>query len=161
MSKTREEMVRQALMIANRANEKHEKHQAAASRWYRWNFWTGTITLILSVFATSSTVPLYLGHILLEVIITSTLSLAVTILTAVLKLHNPADKGKLHEKANHSYNHLQKQANLFCSLEALDENFSESELRKKLDNLIEQEYQLDTNSITLPSWASKVLNQKT
>jgi hypothetical protein len=152
MNKLRDEMARQAQMIAHQAHEKYEKHQRSSLRWGKWNFWLGTITLILSVITTSSTIRLYFGHDLVSVAIVSILSLVVTVLTAILKFHNPDEKGKLHVKASNGYMYLQHQANLFYSLDVLSEAVTEVELRKKLDHLLEQEHKLNDTSIPLPSW---------
>lgn len=156
MSNMREDIANESELLANETKKLADKHYTTALRWNRVNFWQGTViaiaTPILSIGTTSSIIVQYFIHSIGWGIFSFSLSLAVTILTSVIKLHKPSEKGASHEKAGHDFTHLSDQARLLSKLDVYDENKTDQDLETKLREMIDQKFELSMSSISLPSW---------
>jgi hypothetical protein len=148
ISKTKEEIIREAKRIEEALLYSSKGHFAASHFWSNFHLWIGVPMVLLSAIAGASALARFDGtHI-----IAGTISIVVAALSGVMTFLNPHERNASHLSSGNHYDALMNKVRMFWSIECWRDE-SEDILTKKLKDLAEQKDRLNQSSLQVPRWA--------
>lgn len=150
ISKTKNEIIKEAQRIEESALYSAKGHFVAANFWSNFHLWIGIPMVLLSAIAGASVLPQFDP----KHIIAGGISIIVVALSSVMTFLNPNEKASAHLNAGNNYDSLQNKVRMFWSIDCWKEE-SEEVLTERLRYFSEQKDRLNQNSPQIPKWAYK------
>lgn len=148
LSRTREEIMKEAKRIEEDALYSSKGHFAAAHLWGNFHLWVGVPMVVLA--GTSGAAAL--ARFDKSSVIAGVLSLVVVGLSAVMTFLNPNAKAGGHLNAGNNYEAMRDRARVFWAIECWRGD-SDEVLTDKLKQLCDQKDKLNHGSPQIPRWA--------
>ena len=148
LSKTKEEIVKEAKRIEESSLYSAKGHFVAAEFWQRFHLWIGIPTLILAGVSGATA----LGSFSFANIVAGISALLIAALSSVATFLNPNEKSSAHFKSGNDYDALQSKVRMFWTIECWQEE-SEGVLTGRLKMYAEHRDRLNSSSQQIPSWA--------
>lgn len=150
LSKTHEEIIREAKRIEEDALYSSKGHYSASYFWTNFHLWIGIPIVILAAIAGASSMAKFDPNNIIAGII----AIAIAALSSVMTFLNPNQKSSIHLNAGNRYNSLQNRARMFWSIDCWQEE-SDAVLISRLKEISIQKDNLNQNSPQIPQWAYK------
>jgi hypothetical protein len=148
VSKTKDEIIREAKRIEEALLYSSKGHFAAAHFWSNFHLWIGIPVVLLSSIAGASALAKFDGtHV-----IAGTISIMVAALSGVMTFLNPHERNAAHLSSGNHYDALMSKVRIFWSIECWRDE-SDDILTKKLMDLSEQKNRLNQSCLQVPRWA--------
>lgn len=148
VSKTKEEIIREAKRIEEALLYSSKGHFAAAHLWASFHLWLGIPIVILSAAAGASAFAAFdHSHVVAGVI-----SIVVAVLSAIITFLNPNERRAGHLTAGNHYDALMNKARIFWSIDCWRDE-SEQVLTEKLKYFSEQKDRLNESCPQIPDSA--------
>lgn len=148
ISKTKEEVIKEAQRIEESALYSAKGHLVAANFWTNFHLWIGIPIVLLSAIAGASAISQFdPKHIVAGII-----SIMVVALSGVMTFLNPNEKASIHLNAGNNYDSLRNKVRMFWSIDCWGGE-SEQVLTEKLKYFSEQKDRLNQSSPQIPRWA--------
>ena len=148
VSRTKEEVVREAKRVEEALLFSSKGHFAAAHFWGRFQYWIGIPMVILSAVAGSTAFSSFdPTHA-----IAGAMSIIVAVLSAITTFLNPNEKAAIHLSAGNSYDSLMNKVRIFWSIECWHGE-SDEVLAQRVRDFSEQKDKLNLNCPQIPPWA--------
>lgn len=148
VSKTKDEIIKEAQRIEESALYSAKGHFVAANFWTNFHLWIGIPMVLLAAIAGASALSQFdPKHIVAGII-----SIIVADLSGVMTFLNPNEKASTHLNAGNNYDALQNKVRMFWSIDCWKEE-SEQVLTEKLKYFSEQKDRLNQSSPQIPRWA--------
>jgi hypothetical protein len=148
LSKTKEEIIREAKRIEEALLYSSKGHFAAAHFWSNFHLWIGIPMVLLSSIAGASALAKFDStHV-----VAGSLAIVVAALSGVMTFLNPHERNASHLGSGNHYDALMNKVRMFWSIECWSDE-SEDVLTKKLKDLSEQKDRLNQSSLQVPRWA--------
>jgi len=148
LSKTKEEIIKEAKRIEESLLYSSKGHFAAANRWGKFHFIVGLPAVVLASVSGASAVAAFAWGKTVAAIC----SVIVTMLSALLTFLNPNERARAHLNAGNNYDALMNRARIFWSIDCWRDE-SEQVLTEKLKYLSEQKDRLNQSCPQIPRWA--------
>lgn len=148
LSKTKEEIVKEAKRLEESSLYSAKGHFVAAEFWQRFHLWIGIPTLILAGIVGTTA----LGSFGFANIVAGIIALVIAALSSVATFLNPNEKSSTHLKSGNDYDALQSKVRIFWTIECWQEE-SERVLTGRLKMFAEHRDRLNSGSQQIPSWA--------
>lgn len=150
ISKTKDEIIKEAQRIEESALYSTKGHFVAANFWTNFHLWVGIPMVLLAAVAGASALSQFdPKHIVAGII-----SIVVVALSGVMTFLNPNEKANAHRNAGNNYDSLQNKVRMFWSIDCWREE-SEQVLTERLKYYSEQRDRLNQGSPQIPRWAYK------
>lgn len=146
VSKTKDEIIKEAKRIEESALYSAKGHFEAAKLWSGFHFFIGIPIVILSAIAGASALSQF-DH---SKTVAGSLSILVAALSGLMTFLNPNEKSSIHQEAGNNYDALQNKVRMFWSIDCWKDQ-SEDVLTEKLIQFSEHKNKLNLNS-PLISW---------
>ena len=151
ISKTRDEIIKEAQRIEESTLYSAKGHLVAANFWTSFHLWVGIPMVLLAAIAGASALSQFdPKHIIAGVI-----SIIVVALSGVMTFLNPNEKASVHLNAGNNYDSLQNKIRMFWSIDCWREE-PEQVLTEKLKYFYEQKDRINQSSPQIPRWAYKL-----
>lgn len=151
ISKTKEEVIKEAKRIEEALLYSSKGHFAAGYLWTRSHLFLGIPIVILSALAGASALSQFdPNHVWAGVI-----SLIVVVLSSIMTFLNPNEKSEIHRKAGNNYDALMNKIRIFWSIDCWRED-SEKVLTEKLRLFSEHKSKLNDECPQVPWWAYRI-----
>lgn len=154
ISKTKEEIIKEAKRIEEATLFSSKGHFQAASIWRNFHFFLGVPAAVLSAIAGASALSQFDN----SGFIAGVLAIIVAAITSLMTFLNPNEKANTHMEAGNNYDALQNKARIFWSVDCWREK-SEDVLAEKLKYLSDQKDKLNLSSPQIP-WIAYQLAKK-
>lgn len=148
VSKTKEEIMKEAKRIEEAVLYSSKGHFEAAKFWGNFHLIIGVPVVILSAIAGASALSQFDN----SKTIAGLLSILVAALTSLMTFLNPNEKASGHQEAGNNYDALQNKVRMFWSIDCWKEK-SEDVLTEKLIQFSENKNKLNLNSPLIPWFA--------
>lgn len=150
ISKSKQEVVKEAKRIEESLLHSSKGHYAAASRWARFHMIIGLAMAIISAIAGAAAFKSWDPTGVLAGIC----SFVVVVLSSLITFLNPNDRATAHRDAGHSYDALMNKVRIFYTIECWRIE-SEDILADKIVQLSEAKTELNAKCPQIPPWAYK------
>lgn len=150
LSKTKEEVIKEAQRIEECLLYSAKRHFITAHFWTNFHLWIGIPMVLFSAIAGA----LALSQFDPQHFIAGGLSILVAALSGVMTFLNPNEKASIHLNSGNNYDSLQNRTRIFWSIECWQEE-SEQVLTEKLRYFSEQKDRLNQSSPQTPNWTYK------
>jgi hypothetical protein len=150
VSKTKEEIIKEALRIEQDTLCSSKGHFAAAHFWSALHFRLGLPTSVLAAIAAASAFSKSDSNIVAGLI-----STAVAALSATATFLNPNTRAAVHLKAGNNYDALNNKVRIFRTIECWGGD-SDSVLTKRLKDFANEKDKLNRESAQPPKWAYRI-----
>lgn len=148
VSKTREEVVKEAKRVEEGLLYSSKGHFTASRIWGNFHLIIGVPVVLLSTIAGASALTKFdENHV-----IASILSIIVAALSGVMTFLNPNEKEGAHRNAANSYDALMNKVRIFWAIDCWSEE-SDDILTSRLKAFSEQKDRLNETSPQIPRWA--------
>jgi len=148
ISRTKEEIIKEAKRIEESALYSSKGHFVAASYWTNFHLWIGIPIVVLSAIAGA----FGLSHLDEGKFVAGGLSIVIAGLSSVMTFLNPNGKASVHLNSGNNYDGLQNRARIFWNIDCWREE-SEQVLTERLKHLSEEKDKLNQNCPQIPPWA--------
>jgi hypothetical protein len=148
VSKTVDEIIKEAKRIEESALYSSKGHLVAASVWDSFHLWIGIPIVLLSGVAGASA----LSDFDQNKITAGILSIVVAGLSSVMTFLNPNGKASIHLNSGNHYDALQNRVRMFWTIDCWREE-SEQVLTDRLKYFSEEKDKLNQNCPQIPRWA--------
>lgn len=148
VSKTKEEIIKEAKRTEEAALYSAKGHFEAAKFWGNFHLMIGVPVVILSTVAGASALSQFDN----SKTIAGLLSILVAALTSLITFLNPNEKAGVHQEAGNNYDALQNKVRMFWSIDCWKEK-SEDVLTEKLIQFSDNKNKLNLNSPLIPWFA--------
>lgn len=148
ISKTKEEIIREAKRIEEALLHSSKGHFAASHFWEKFHLLIGIPAVILSATAGASAFAAF-DH---SHVVAGTISIIVAVLTAIITFLNPNEKRAAHLTAGNHYDSLMNKIRIFWSIDCWHDE-SEEVLTEKLKYFSEQKDRFNESCPQIPRWA--------
>ena len=150
LSKTKEEIIKEAKRMEEALLFSSKGHYAAAHFWSKFHLWVGIPVVVLSAIAGASAFSKFdPNHIIAGLI-----SIVVVALSSVMTFLNPNSKASNHLNSANKYDALMNKIRIFWSIDCWRDE-SEQVLTEKVKYFSEQKDNLNHNCPQIPKWAYK------
>jgi hypothetical protein len=151
VSKTKEEVIKEAKRIEESLLYSSKGHYAAAHFWSNFHLWIGVPVVLFSAVAGASALSKFdPNHV-----ISGLLLILVSALSAIMTFLNPNEKVSSHKDAGNRYDSLMNKVRMFWSIDCWGSD-SEQILTEKLKDFSEQKDKLNQTSLQIPRWAYNI-----
>lgn len=150
ISKTKEEIIREAKRIEEALLYSSKGHFAASHFWSNFHLWIGIPMVLLSAVAGASA----LAHFDNSHVVAGGISIVVAALSGVITFLNPHEKNASHLSAGNHCDSLMNKVRIFWSIDCWRDE-SEQVLTEKLKYFVEQKDRLNESCPQIPRWAYK------
>lgn len=151
ISKTKDEIIKEAKRIEESLLYSSKSHFAAAHFWTNFHLWIGIPVVLLSAIAGASA----LSQIDPRHIVAGLISIIVVALSGVMTFLNPNERAGTHLNAGNNYDSLMNRIRIFWSIDCWRDD-SEQVLTERLKYFSEQKDRLNQSSPQIPRWAYKI-----
>jgi hypothetical protein len=148
VSRTKEEIIKEANRIEESALYSSKGHFRAASFWGNFHIWLGIPIVILAALAGASFVSKGDSNN----VIGGVISLIIAVLTAVATFLNPNERSSTHFNAGNNYDSLQNKVRIFRTIECWEKE-SDHVLSERLKDFSDQKDKLNKGSPQISWWA--------
>jgi len=149
VSKTKQEIIKEAKRIEESTLFSSKGHFVAARIWTNFHFIVGIpIVTLAAVAASLSKLNEYQAA-------AGILSIVVAALSAVQTFLNPNDRSSRHLNAGNNYDALQNKVRVFWTIECWQDN-SDKALTEKVKEFSNQKEKINHSSPQVPYWAYKI-----
>jgi hypothetical protein len=148
VSKTKDEIIREAKRIEEGLLYSSKGHFAASYLWTNFHLCIGIPVVLLSAIAGASALSRFdANHV-----IAGSISIIVAALSGVMTFLNPNEKAATHLNAGNNYDSLMNKTRIFWSIDCWRDE-SEQVLTERLKYFAEQRDKLNQSSPQIPLWA--------
>lgn len=154
VSRTKNEIIREAKRIEESLLCSSKGHFAAAHFWSKFHLWIGIPMVILSSIAGASALSQYDP----KRVIAGVISITVAAMSGVMTFLNPNEKASVHLNAGNSYDSLMNKVRMFWSIDCWRDE-SEQVLTERLKYFSEQKDRLNQSCPQIPPWAYHIANR--
>ncbi|MCL6088178.1 MAG: SLATT domain-containing protein [Actinobacteria bacterium] len=151
VSKTKEEIIKEAQRIEESTMYSSKGHFVAANFWTNFHLWIGIPMILLAAIAGAYA----LSQFNPKHIIAGIISIIVAALSSVMTFLNPNEKASTHLNAGNNYDSLQNKVRMFWSIDCWREE-SEQVLTERLRYFSELKDRVNQSSPQIPCWAYKL-----
>lgn len=151
VSKTKEEIIKEAKRIEESLLYSSKGHFAAAHFWTNFHLWIGIPVVLFSAVAGASA----LSQFDPKHIIAGLISILVAALSGVMTFFNPNEKASVYLNAGNSYDSLMSNVRIFWSIDCWRDE-SEQVLTERLKYFSEQKSKLNQSCPQIPRWAYNI-----
>jgi len=148
VSRTKEEIIKEANRIEESALYSSKGHFSAASFWGNFHIWLGIPIVILAAIAGAS----FISKVDNNNVIGGVISLIIAVMSAVVTFLNPNERRSAHFNAGNDYNSLQNKVRIFRTIECWEKE-SDHVLSERLKDFSDQKDKLNRASPQIPWWA--------
>ena len=150
VSKTKEEIVKEAKRVEQSALYTSKGHFAAAHFWSNFHLWLGIPMVLFASIAGAAA----LSQFDEKNVAAGVLALLVAAFSGVMTFLNPNEKASIHLTSGNHYDALQNRVRMFWTIDCWREE-SEHVLTEKLKGFAEQKEKLNQGCPQVPRWAYK------
>jgi len=151
VSKTKDEIIKEAKRIEESLLVSSKGHFAASHFWGNFHLWIGVPVVLLSAVAGASALSQFdPSHIIAGLI-----SIVVAALSGMMTFLNPNEKASVHLNAGNNYDSLQNKIRIFWSIDCWRDE-SEQVLTERLKYFSEQKDKLNQSCPQIPRWAYNI-----